>query len=82
MKKETKINNIGSFFGEISLMSELNKWIRVFNNPKKQKEEIKLDENNLEAVHIELNQLIQETNDRKKQRKKTWKEIKELYLND
>jgi hypothetical protein len=82
MKKETKINNIGSFFGEISLMSELNKWIRVFNNPKKQEEEIKLDENNLEAVHIELNQLIQETNDRKKQRKKTWKEIKELYLND
>jgi hypothetical protein len=82
MKKETKTNNIGSFFGEINFMSELNKWIKIFNNPKKQKENIKLNESNLDAVNIELNELIQETNDRKKQRKKTWKEINELYLND
>jgi hypothetical protein len=82
MKEETKRNNIGSFFGETSLISELNKWIRVFNDRKKQKEKFKLDESNFETILDELNELIQETNDRKKQRKKTWKEINELYLND
>ena len=82
MKEETKTNIIGSFFGEITLISNLNKWIQVFNTPKKQKEKIKVDENNFESVIDELNELIKETNDRKKQRKKTWKEINELYLND
>ena len=82
MKEKTKTNNIGSFFGEINLMSELNKWIKIFNNSKKEEKKIKTNESNSEIVHIELNELIQETNDRKKQRKKTWKEINELYLND
>ena len=82
MKKETKTNNIGSFFGEINLMSELNKWIKIFNNSKKEEKKIKTNESNSEIVHIELNELIQEFNDRKKQKKKTWKEINELYLND
>ena len=83
MKEETKTNIIGSFFGEITLISNLNKWIQVFNTPKKQKEKIKVEDNNFSETTInELNELIQETNDRKKQRKKTWKEINELYLND
>jgi hypothetical protein len=82
MKEETKTNIIGSFFGEITLISNLNKWIQVFNTPKKQKEIIKLDDTNLESIIDELNELIKETNDRKKQKKKTWKEINELYFND
>jgi hypothetical protein len=82
MKEETKRNNIGSFFGETSLISDLNRWIKIFNKPKKQKEIIKLDDSNFETILDELNELIQETNDRKKQRKKTWKEINKLYLND
>ena len=73
MKEETKTNTIGSFFEKISPISNLNKWIKTFNNFQKQKEIIKLDENNFESVIDELNELIKETNDRKKQRKKTWK---------